>query len=381
MSMDRLDERKCGLVWLAYAVMSLVDGIGVLSDRTNQTSISSSLFFLWFALCPLPVAVLCARQGALRVLSAAMAVAVAACVCLGLGGRCAALSAAGFALAGLSNVALQVSVPVFVGEWSSPARLAGIVTGGLFVRTVVAVAFPFIVTFAASRCRWQLALAPFVVLACLSLALVHSFRREAVATSVARTSVLPALRRVGTDALVVGSVLAFAVAIIADVVFNLSVPSIIVRRFGGGGMSVGVVYAVWFGVKLPLMLLGSRIFLRYEAQRFFGVAILVATVGAAIMCLSGRWGVFLLGVGLFAAGFANVYGHVFGAAAPQHPDDCPAVSMLLVMAISAGALASPLLTAAGALGSRAPEGLVLALTAVVLPLAAFLSFRRGRLET
>ena len=87
---------------------------------------------------------------------------------------------------------------------------------------------------------------------------------------------------------------------------------------------------------------------------------------------------YLLGVGLFAAGFANVYGHVFGSAAPRHPDDAPAVSALVVMSISSGALASPLLSSVGGLGLCAPEWMVLALVAFLAPFAAFLSMSRGR---
>ena len=62
------------------------------------------------------------------------------------------------------------------------------------------------------------------------------------------------------------------------------------------------------------------------------------SAGAVVMLACGGWRMYLLGVGLFAAGFANVYGHVFGSAAPRHPDDAPAVSALVVMSISSGAL-------------------------------------------
>jgi len=116
----------------------------------------------------------------------------------------------------------------------------------------------------------------------------------------------------------------------------------------------------------------------YGARRFFGVAALVSLVGASFMLACGAWWAYLVGVGLFAAGFANVYGHVIDAAMPRHPAEASAVSSVLVMSISAGALASPLLAAIGGLGPRAPEGLVLALVALLLPFAVFLSAFRGK---
>ena len=363
--------RIVGIVLLAYAVMSLADGLGVLSERMGFAAVSSVLFFLGFAFVPVPVGVLCARWGAARVLRTVFLVSAVSCVCLAVGGVCTSVAAAGFVLAGLSNVALQVSLPALVGERFSSVHLAGIVTGGLFVKTAAAVAFPFAVSALAGCGHWSLALLPFFTLSVVLWCVLKGPSCGGGAVKKSGTAMLSAVRNVLKDPVVCCSVLVFAIAIVADVVFNLAVPGIVSRRFGGGGDAVGVVYAVWFGVKLPLMLVGSRLFLRYDARRFFAGAVLVALVGAGMMAVCEGWWTYLVGVGLFAVGFANVYGHVFGAAAPRHPSETSAVSSLLVMAISAGALASPILTVFGA-------GVVPVLVAILLPFAVFLSCFRSK---
>ena len=363
--------RVVGIVLLAYAVMSLADGLGVLSERMGFAGVSSILFFLGFAFVPVPVGVLCARWGVARVLRTVFLVSAVSCVCLAVGGVCASVAAAGFVLAGLSNVALQVSLPALVGERFPPAHLAGVVTGGAFAKTAAAVSFPFVVSALAGCGHWSLALLPFFL---LSVVLCCALKGPSCGKDTVKKSeatALSAVRKVLKDPVVCCSVLAFAIAIVADVVFNLAVPGVVSRRFDGGGDSVGVVYAVWFGVKLPLMLVGSRLFLQYDARRFFAGAALVALVGAGMMAACEGWWTYLVGVGLFAAGFANVYGHVFGAAAPRHPSEIPAVSVLLVMAIAAGSLASPILTL---FGIRAVPVLV----ALLLPFAVFLSCFRSR---
>ena len=365
-------------VLLCYAVMALADALGVLSAQAGLVGFSSTLFFIWFAVAPLPVGVLCCRVGTVPMLQAALSVSVLACALLGVGMWSRWCSAAGFCLAGLSNVCLQVVVPVWAASRFSCGRLAGVVTGGLFAKTAVAVSFPFAVYALSGMGCWWLSLLPFAMVSAAAWFVVKGATGGDGGRLAAQMPAFVGVRRVLKDPVVRCAVMAFAMAIVADVTFNLSVPGVVARRFGGDGASVGTVYAVWFGVKLPLMLVGSRLFLRRDARRFFGVAATVSLAGALVMLLCGGWRMYLFGVGLFAAGFANVYGHVFGAAAPRHPDDTPAVSALVVMAISAGALASPLLSAVEGLGQCAQEWTILALVALLAPFAVFLSIFRDK---
>ena len=365
-------------VLLCYAVMALVDALGVLSDKAELVGFSSTLFFVWFAVAPLPVGAICCRVGTVPMLRTALSVSVLACALLGVGSWSRWCSAVGFCLAGLSNVCLQVAVPVWVASRFSCDRLAGVATGGLFAKTAVAVSFPFAVYALSGIGCWWLSLLPFAMVSAAACFVVEGATVGGDGRLAAQIPAFIGVRRVLKDPVVRCAVMAFAMAIVADVTFNLSVPGVVARRFGGGGASAGTVYAVWFGVKLPLMLVGSRLFLRHDARRFFGGAALVALAGALVMLSCGGWSVYLLGVGLFAAGFANVYGHVIDAAMPRHPDDTPAVSALVVMSISSGALASPLLSAVGGLGLCAPEWTVLALVALLAPFAVFLSIFRDK---
>ena len=365
-------------VLLCYAVMALADALGVLSAQAGLVGFSSTLFFIWFAVAPLPVGALCCRVGTVPMLQAALSVSVLACALLGVGMWSRWCSAVGFCLAGLSNVCLQVVVPVWAASRFSCSRLAGVVTGGLFMKTAVAVSFPFAVYALSGMGCWWLSLLPFAVVSAAACFVVKGATGGGDGRLAAQIPAFVGVRRVLKDPVVRCAVIAFAIAVVADVAFNLSVPGAVASRFGGDGASAGTVYAVWFGVKLPLMLVGSRLFQRHDARRFFGGAAIVALAGAVVMLACGGWRMYLFGVGLFAAGFANVYGHVFGAAAPRHPDDTPAVSALVVMSISSGALASPLLSSVGGLGLCAPEWTVLALVALLAPFAVFLSMSRGR---
>lgn len=361
-------------IGLAYAVMALPDALGALSAKLGLGGVSSSLFFLWFAVLPVPVGALCVRFGAARLVRASLLLAVVACVALATGVLFTGVACCGFALAGLANVVLQVAAPVWVAEQVPVCRVAGLLTGGLFVKTLMAVAFPFAVAAAAGVGCWPLALLPFAALAGLGVCRMTRTMRPPQPVAEGRQSAERALGRVVRDPVAVAAAVAFAVAIVADVLFNLSVPELVARRFGRGDATAAVAYAVLFGVKLPVTLLGSWLFARRPAHRTFAPVLLVAFVGAAEMAVVGGFVPFLFGVALFAAGFANVYGQVFGAVALRHPQEMPAVASLLVMAVSAGAVASPLGAWARTFGGRAPEVAVLALVALLMPLAAFVTF-------
>lgn len=366
-------------IGLAYAVMALPDALGTLSAKLGLGGVSSSLFFLWFAALPVPVGALCVRFGAARLVRASLLLSVIACASLATGALFTGVACCGFALAGLANVVLQVAAPVWVAEQVPVRRVAGLLTGGLFVKTLMAVAFPFAVAVAAGVGCWPLALLPFAALAGLGACrMTRTAARPPQPVAGVRRSAERALGRVVRDPAAVAAAVAFAVAIVADVLFNLSVPELVARRFGRGDATAAVAYAVLFGVKLPVTLLGSWLFARRPAHRTFAPVLLVALAGAVGMAATDGLFPFLVGVALFAAGFANVYGQVFDAVARRHPQEMPAVASLLVMAVSAGAVASPLGAWARTFGGRAPEVAVLALVALLVPLAAFVTFSRSK---
>ena len=80
---------------------------------------------------------------------------------------------------------------------------------------------------------------------------------------------------------------------------------------------------------------------------------------------------YLAGVALFAAGYANVYGFVLGIASPRHSTDRSApVAALLTMSVAGGAAASPLISALGLFLASPGEAVAVAATVYLLVLSA-----------
>jgi len=362
---ERLPLRAAAGVALAYASLAFIDAIGVLQERLRLEGVASSLVFLWFALVPLPAGALCRRLGAGRVAVSALLAMLPALALLFAGGGFVP-AAAGLALAGVSNVVLQVALPVRVAEAFGVARQASVMTLGLFVKMLVAGALPLALAFFAAAGDWRLFFVP-VGVVCASAA---AFLRGGVADAAARGGAsFRAVWRSLRDAPTAFCAAAFAAGVVADVAFNVSVPAAVRDRFGMGEAAAGAVYALLFGVKLPAVLAGAWLFAKGRADRLFVPSTLLSFVGSLAMLLAGGFAAYLAGVALFAAGCANVYGFVFGIASPRHgAGGAPAVAALLAMSVSAGAAASPLVAAVRPLGPLGPGSLV---SAAALALLAF----------
>ena len=375
---ESLREKRIAATALfaSYVVMAFPDGIGVMSARFGLDGYASTLLFLWFAILPIAAGKLCGRMGGRLAVAISLASALPAFALLWRGTPQSAVVALGFALAGISNVLLQTTVPVWTAEMFGAARLSGLLTAGLFVKTVMAIGLPYAVFALAQVGDWRHVFVALFIATAASICLVWrsgigiDAARAVRGGSVSIGSIFTVLK----DRPTLLAAIAFAVAIVADVAFNLSVPSAVPGRFDGGDMEIGLAYAVLFGVKLPVMLAGSMLFARKGVLPFLLPALLVAAAGACAMLLAGEFAAYLCGVALFAFGYANIYGFVYGVAAPRHPGAMPGVSALLTMSIAGGALASPLVRVLAPCGARSTESLVFALTVALLGL--FASIRR-----
>ncbi len=356
-------------VLLSYAAMAFPDAIGIVSERLRLEGFASSLVFVWFLLLSLPAGALCTRIGARSTTALSLVLPLPALAMMALGGEASVMAALGLAFVGAANVVLQVALPARIAEVFGVSRQPGVMTCGLLAKTICAIGLPFLLAFCASLGEWRLFFPAFgIVFAVAALLVLRTgHERGSAQSSVVFRSVLGVVRDIPT----LLAAVAFAVGVVADVSFNLSVPDAVRVRFSLGDASVGTVYAVLFGVKIPVTFLGAWLFSRYDARRLFPVSIAIAVAGGLLFFLATGFSMYLAGVALFAAGYANVYGFVFAVASPRHPPEkASAVSSLLVMAICGGALASPMASAMSSFFSSPAE--ILALVATVLLLGVSL---------
>ena len=353
------------VLFIAYVVMAFSDGIGVMAARLDMGDAVSALVYPWFALLPILAAKLCGKTGNCKAVAISLATELPACVLLYFGATRSFLVAIGFAFVGISNVLLQTTLPAWIAELYGVGRLSGVIMAGLSVKTAMAISLPFAIVALATYGNWKMVFIFFAVVTVLSIFLalrIDSDNGKNSLPSTAPTISLGALITLLKDHTTILATLALPVAIVADIAFNISVPTTVTRRFAGDDVSIGIAYAVLFGVKLLVMLIGSMCFVKRGVKPYILPSVSAAVAGTVIMLASGTFAGYLVGVALFAFGYANVYGFVFEAAVQRHQDAVPSVAALLTMFVSGGALASPLVCAVSPYGLRSSDALVLVFT-------------------
>ena len=139
----------------------------------------------------------------------------------------------------------------------------------------------------------------------------------------------------------------FALAVCHEVWMNLAMPGFLRDRYGWGDSRMGLGAGVYFFAKIPVMLVGSVLLSKFPPSRFLLPCVLSVAVGTMILLLAPTAIVFLCGVLLVSVGSANFFGIIFGMLTERHPGKLDALSALLVLSISLGAVVSPVMAFCG----------------------------------
>lgn len=335
--------------------MSFADGIGVAVSRLGSEyaftpfvmGLLPSLMFVWFFALSVPIGGLCERFGRKRVAMVSLsltAVSLALPMMPGLSPVVAYVAA--FAMLGIANVGLQVSLPPMVSVLAAPDLPAGRVMACLSGKTGMAAAIPFVFSAFALIGKWEWAFPSGGLLAVAVAFFLNRLEIPLVRTEGRGASGLGMLRML-LDPLVFLLVGVFALAVCHEVWMNLAMPGFLRDRYGWGDSRMGLGAGIYFFAKIPVMLVGSVLLSKFPPSRFLLPCVLSVAAGTMVLILAPTAIAFLGGVLLVSIGSANFFGIIFGMLTEQHPGKLDAMSALLVMSISLGAVVSPLMALCG----------------------------------
>ena len=339
------------MVYLAFLVMSFVDGIGVAMSRMDGSTmlpawakiILPSLLFVWFFVLSVPAAGWSRKYGRKEMSVLALALTGVALVLPVFGVWCpVGAYFLSFGLLGAANVILQVSLPAVAVSAVSEKRPAGVLMSCVTWKTAMSAVLPLFFTVAAAICDWRIV---FPIGAICAFGVAYGMGRVSLVKSeisdvdVGMFGALGLLR----DAIVFCIVLGFAIAVCLDVMLNLAIPQVLKAAYGWSESAAGIGCSVYFCAKIPAMQLGAVILSRTSPFRLLLPSIGLVALGLCLFWCSLPVGVFLVAILLLSVGSANLYGIVFGLMVERHPNQAAESSALLVMTISSGAFASLLL--------------------------------------
>ncbi|WP_195497926.1 MFS transporter [Alistipes senegalensis] len=343
--------RKILPVMFGFFIMGFVDIVGVSTSYVkndfagmNDTMVNliSLSCFLWFFLLSIPTGMLMNRIGRKKTVLLSFALHVAAMIVpLAAYDFTAVLIA--FALIGIGNTLLQVSLNPLVTNVIAGDKLTGTLTLGQFVKAVSSFLGPIIAAaVTGSFLGWKMI---FPIYAAISLlALVWLWL-----TPIAEQKVASADISIGhtfsllKDKYIVAFFIGILVLVGVDVGMGITFPKLLMERCNLPLTDAGMGNSVYFFARTVGAFLGGILLMKLPERKFFAASVFVALAGlAGMIFLHGLWSI-LACVAVFGIGYANLFSIIFSISMQRVPERANEVSALQIVGVAGGAVIPPVL--------------------------------------
>ena len=337
-------------ILFGFFVMGFVDVVGIATNYVkNDFGLSDTManlipmmVFLWFAIFSIPTGMLMRKIGRRNTVALAMLITTGAMI-LPLIGYNFTLVLIAFALLGIGNTILQVSLNPMVAAVVSPDKTTSVLTLGQFLKAVSSFLGPLIAVAAASYLgNWKGIFAIYALITLVSLFWLISTVREEV-TDGGETTSFGAIVSLLKDKYILalfGGIL-FVVGI--DVGLNTTIPKLLMDKCQIALEEAGLGTSLYFSAKTIGTFLGAFLLARLSAQKFFFHSMWIAIVAFIVLLASNNLAVMLTMIVIVGLTCANVFSILFSYALQHRAELDNEISALMIMGVSGGALITPLM--------------------------------------
>lgn len=337
-------------VLFGFFIMGFVDVVGisvgfVKKDFQLSETVANflpSMVFLWFLLLAVPAAIFMNRVGRKKTVLVSMLVTIVGMLIPFVDYNMITCFVA-FALLGIGNTILQVSLNPLLTNVVTGNVLASSLTAGQVLKAVSSFCGPFIAAFAASVLgNWQYLFPIFALLTLLStlwLMVVH-IREEAPEQAASSWGATFGLLKDRTIFLLFLGIV-FIVGV--DVGTNMVATKLLMERCGFTEIESAVGPSTYFAFRTIGAFIGTILLARVAGNKYFRVNILVAIAGLlALFFVSGQYAILAL-VALVGFTCSSIFSLVFSMAIQARPEKANEISGLMVTGIFGGAVIPPLM--------------------------------------
>ncbi|MDA3866379.1 MAG: MFS transporter [Salinivirgaceae bacterium] len=282
------------------------------------------------------------------------------------------MSLIAFALLGIANTILQVSLNPLLTNVVKGDKLTSSLTAGQFVKAISSFSAPFIATFAAVALgSWQYIFPIYAVVTVLSTVwlMFTKIEEEPVSEKAVSFSGVLAILKDRTILLLFLGII-FVVGV--DVGINTASSKILMERCGLSSLEAGYGPSLYFALRTIGTFLGAFFLAKYSSARFFKINIIVAVLTLiALLFVSDKIAIFAI-FGIIGFTIANVFPIIFGMAIQARPDKANEISGLMITGVFGGAIIPFLMgLLSDYMGSQVGAVIVILASAVYLLFAAF----------
>lgn len=371
-------------ILFGFFVMGFVDVVGISTNYVKQdfglsdtlANLIPMMVFLWFAIFSIPTGMLMGRIGRRNTVAVSLGITIMAMLLpLFLYDFAGVLLA--FALLGIGNTILQVSLNPMVASVVVPGKVTSVLTLGQFLKAVSSFLGPLIAGAAASFWgNWKWIFAVYAVTTLLSLAWLLTGVHEEKKKS-AQASTFATVCSLFKDRYIVMLFIGILLIVGIDVGLNTTIPKLLMEKTGMSVSEAGLGSSLYFSARTIGSFVGAFLLAKIASDRFMQYSMMLALVGFILLLLvnSLLWiSVLVVIVGLACS---NVFSIIFSYALQHLPERDNEISALMIMGVSGGALVTPLM---GVLSDAFGQVAGLSLLLFCLLYLGWISFRLQKRE-
>lgn len=337
-------------ILFGFFVMGFVDVVGISTNYVKQdfglsdtlANLIPMMVFLWFAIFSIPTGMLMGRIGRRNTVAVSLGITIVAMLLpLFLYDFAGVLLA--FALLGIGNTILQVSLNPMVASVVVPGKVTSVLTLGQFLKAVSSFLGPLIAGAAASFWgNWKWIFAVYAVTTLLSLAWLLTGVHEEKKKS-AQASTFATVCSLFKDRYIVMLFIGILLIVGIDVGLNTTIPKLLMEKTGMSVSEAGLGSSLYFSARTIGSFVGAFLLAKIASDRFMQYSMILALVGFILLLLvnSLLWiSVLVVIVGLACS---NIFSIIFSYALQHLPERDNEISALMIMGVSGGALVTPLM--------------------------------------
>ena len=361
-------------VMLAFFAMGFVDSVGTATNYVKESfglsntvaNLCPSMVFFWFLVCSVPPGMLMNKIGRRKTVLISLGVTIAALVLPLLSYNFATMMIA-FALLGIGNALMQVSLNPLVSNIVSGDKLASFMTFGQFVKAIASFIAPILAAwFAAKYQNWALMYGLFAIEGVIAFILLakEDIKEEEITGKPSTFTECLALLGNGTILLCFVGIMCH---VGIDVGTNTAAPQILMDRLGWPLEKAIYATSIYFMFRTIGCFSGSFLLAKLPAKVVFGVSVffMLAAMGG-LFVFQSQWPLYVC-IALIGLGNSNIFPIIFSQALLQLPEKKNEVSGLMIMGLVGGTV-FPLLMgfASDAMGSQVGSVAVMTVAVVYL---------------
>ncbi len=382
---DKMQVSKVLPVLFGFFVMGFCDVVGITSAHVKEDllgayspefrdTLSNMIpvaLFSMFLLFSIPTGILMNRIGRKKTVILSNVITIVA-MFIPLIEYTFFMSLVAFALLGVANTILQVSLNPLLTNVVKGDRLTSSLTAGQFVKAISSFSAPFIAAFAAMQFgNWQYIFPIYAVITLLSTIWLMTTKIEEEPVAIHATS-FGSVFAILKDRTILLLFLGILFVVGVDVGVNTAATKILMERAGLDSIQAGYGPSVYFALRTLGAFLGAFLLAKFSSSKFYQVNIVIAVAALVVLIFAGEKFLIFGLYGVIGFTIANVFPIIFGMAIQKRPDKANEISGLMITGVFGGAVLPFFMgVTSDLIGSQVGSVLVILAGALYLLYAAF----------